>query len=126
MRSNRPRSADLPIKAEPLHAVVSTNIAIEEAIAGVLALAHHSGGNGWIPATSGNFSVRINDARAALTASGGDKTKLTADGVIVADINGPAHPRASAEAPLHLMLYRFSPEIGAVAHVHSMAATLAS
>jgi methylthioribulose-1-phosphate dehydratase len=89
-------------------------------------MAHHCAARGWIPATSGNFSVRIDDARAAITASGGDKAKLTADGVIVADISGPAHPRASAEAPLHLALYRIAPQIGAVAHVHSMAAVLAS
>ncbi len=92
----------------------------------VLALAHHCGAKDWIPATSGNFSVRIDSRRAAITASGGDKAKLAADGIIIADIDGPAHARASAEAPLHLALYRLSPEIGAVAHVHSMAATLAS
>ena len=92
----------------------------------VLALAHHCGAKGWIPATSGNFSVRIDGERAAITASGGDKAKLMAEGVIIANIDGPPHARASAEAPLHLALYRVSPEIGAVAHVHSLAATLAS
>lgn len=102
------------------------NLTAEQAVRDVLTLAHHAGARGWIPATSGNFSVRVDDAHAAVTASGGDKTKLTADGVIISDINGPAHPRASAEAPLHLALYRVSPEIGAVAHVHSMASVLAS
>jgi methylthioribulose-1-phosphate dehydratase len=92
----------------------------------VLTLAHHCGAKGWIPATSGNFSVRIDGERAAITASGGDKAKLMVEGVIIANIDGPAHARASAEAPLHLALYRVSPEIGAVAHVHSLAATLAS
>ena len=98
----------------------------EQAVRDVLALAHHAGARGWIPATSGNFSVRVDDRRAAITASGGDKTKLTTDGVILADISGAPHPRASAEAPLHLALYRVSPDIGAVAHVHSMASVLAS
>jgi methylthioribulose-1-phosphate dehydratase len=128
MRSKRAAErGDLPMKVNDLQAVPPSNIANDErAVRDVLALAHHCGAHGWIPATSGNFSVRIDGAHAAITASGGDKTKLTADGVIVADIHGPAHPRASAEAPLHLALYRVSPEIGAVAHVHSVAAVLAS
>lgn len=92
----------------------------------MVTLAHHAGAHGWIPATSGNFSVRVDATHAAVTASGGDKAKLTPEGVIVADINGPAHPRASAEAPLHLALYRMSPDIGAVAHVHAMASVMAS
>lgn len=118
----------LPMKASELTAN-SSNLferANDRAARDVVTLAHHCGAKGWIPATSGNFSVRVDAQRAAITASGGDKAKLTADGVIVADIDGPAHPRASAEAPLHLALYRLSPEIGAVAHVHSLAATLAS
>ncbi|MBI1209890.1 MAG: methylthioribulose 1-phosphate dehydratase [Alphaproteobacteria bacterium] len=98
----------------------------EQAVRDVLTLAHHAGSQGWIPATSGNFSARVDAEHAAVTASGGDKAKLTSNGVIVVDINGPPHPRASAEAPLHLALYRISPDIGAVAHVHSMAAVLAS
>jgi methylthioribulose-1-phosphate dehydratase len=103
-----------------------TPLSTDEATRDVLMLAHYCGAKGWIPATSGNFSVRVDGGRAAITASGGEKSKLAADGVVIADINGRAHARASAEAPLHLALYRVSSEIGAVAHVHSMAATLAS
>jgi methylthioribulose-1-phosphate dehydratase len=98
----------------------------EEAARGVLALAHHAGARGWVPATSGNFSVRIDADTCAVTASGGDKGALKTDGVIRAAIRGPAHPRASAEAPLHYLMYRLSPAIGAVAHVHAQAAVLAS
>jgi methylthioribulose-1-phosphate dehydratase len=98
----------------------------EDAVRGVLALAHHAGAKGWVPATSGNFSVRIDADDCAITASGGDKGALTADGVIRAAVRGPTHPRASAEAPLHYLMYRTSPEIGAVAHVHAQPAVLAS
>jgi len=120
-------AGDLPMEAKDLQAVPSTkSVSSEQAIRDVLTLAHHAGSRGWIPATSGNFSVRVDDGHAAITATGGDKTKLTTDGVIIAEINGPPHTRASAEAPLHLALYRVSPEIGAVAHVHSMASVMAS
>jgi methylthioribulose-1-phosphate dehydratase len=96
------------------------------AVQGVIALAHHAGAKNWIPATSGNFSVRIDANDCAITASGSDKTKLAPDGVIRAPFAGAAHPRQSAEAPLHYLMYRLSPEIGAVTHVHAEPAVLAS
>lgn len=98
----------------------------DDAAAGVIALAHHAGAKNWIPATSGNFSVRIDGTDCAITASGSDKTKLTRDGIIRAPFAGPAHPRQSAEAPLHYLMYRLSPAIGAVTHVHAQPAVLAS
>lgn len=98
----------------------------DDAVRGVIALAHHAGAKGWVPATSGNFSVRIDANDCAITASGGDKGALKPEGVIRAGIRGPAHPRASAEAPLHYLMYRMSPAIGAVTHVHAQPAVLAS
>ncbi len=97
-----------------------------QAVAGVIALAHHAGAKDWIPATSGNFSVRIDATDCAITASGSDKTKLTPNGVIRAPFTGGAHSRQSAEAPLHYLMYRLSPAIGAVTHVHAQPAVLAS
>ena len=97
-----------------------------EAARGVVAMARFAGARGWLPATSGNFSVRIDTARAALTATGGDKAVLEASGVIDVEIAGPPHPRASAEGPLHLVRYAAAPEIGAIAHVHGVAATVLS
>ena len=98
----------------------------DDAVRGVLALAHHAGARNWVPATSGNFSVRVDTSDCAITASGGDKGALTPSGVIRAGIRGPAHPRASAEAPLHYLMYRLSPAVGAVTHVHAQPAVLAS
>jgi len=98
----------------------------DAAVKGVMALAHHAGARGWVPATSGNFSVRIDADACAITASGGDKGGVGPDGIIRASIRGPVHPRASAEAPLHYAMYRLAPEIGAVAHVHNQSSVLAS
>lgn len=97
-----------------------------DAMKGVIAMARFAGARGWVPATSGNFSARIDGQRAALTATGADKAELTEAGVIEAEILGPKHPRASAEAPLHLARYRNAPQIGAISHIHSMAATVLS
>lgn len=97
-----------------------------DAAEGVMAMAHFAGMRHWVPATSGNFSVRIDGRMAALTATGADKARLTAADVIEAEIAGPKHPRASAEAPLHLARYRADASVGAIAHVHTVASTVLS
>lgn len=97
-----------------------------DAARGVIAMAHFAGERRWVPATSGNFSVRIDGRRAAVTATGADKARLTESEVIEAEISGPKHPRASAEAPLHLMRYAADASVGAIAHIHSLAATVLS
>jgi methylthioribulose-1-phosphate dehydratase len=81
---------------------------------------------GWVPATSGNFSVLAAGGRIAITRSGTDKGELSLDDVVLLDLASTAHVGASAETPLHVALYRSSPEIGAVFHVHSPAATVAA
>ena len=101
-------------------------LSFDDASEGVVCMARHAGRQGWVPATSGNFSVRLDDHRAALTATGADKANLTPAEVIEAPIAGPRHPHASAEAPLHLLRYARDPALGAIAHVHSLAATVLS
>ena len=80
----------------------------------------------FVPATSGNFSRRLDARTAAVTRSGVDKGELTEADVIVADIHQAPPPGASAETPLHLHLYRDRPEVMAVLHTHSVAAALLS
>ncbi len=97
-----------------------------DAARGVIAMAHFAGARHWVPATSGNFSARIDGRVAAVTATGADKARLTEAEIIEAEISGPKHPRASAEAPLHLMRYAADPSVGAIAHIHSLPATVLS
>jgi methylthioribulose-1-phosphate dehydratase len=114
----------LPIS--PLARLPENPAAREAAVASVLDGAAFAGARGWVPATSGNFSARVDTESIAITATGTDKARLTRDDIIIVRLDDPAHPRASAEAPLHLDLYRAFPEIGAIFHVHSPAATLLS
>lgn len=85
---------------------------------------------GWVPATGGNFSQRLDDQHVVITASGGHKGELTEDQFLVADLEGrPLEPgrRTSYETGLHLQLYRSGlPGIGAVLHTHSIANTVLS
>jgi methylthioribulose-1-phosphate dehydratase len=84
---------------------------------------------GWTPATSGNFSMRIDEDTIAVTVSGRDKGSLSPKDVMAIGLDG--HPvgttdRPSAETDLHLQLYRRLPETGAVLHTHSPNQTVAS
>ena len=84
---------------------------------------------GWTPATSSNFSQRLDDAHAAITVSGRDKGRLVEDDIMVVDFDGKAvgRPlRPSAETLLHTQLYRRFPEVGCVLHTHSQVQTVAS
>lgn len=84
---------------------------------------------GWTPATSSNFSRRLDDLHAAITVSGRDKGRLTPEDIMVVDFDGQpvatAH-RPSAETLLHTQLYRRFPEVGCVLHTHSPVQTIAS
>ena len=84
---------------------------------------------GWTPATSSNFSMRLDEAHAAITVSGLDKGRLTEDGVMVVDLDGrpvATEQRPSAETVLHTRLYRRDAGIGCVLHTHSLVQTVAS
>jgi ribulose-5-phosphate 4-epimerase/fuculose-1-phosphate aldolase len=84
---------------------------------------------GWTPATSSNFSMRIDDAHIAITVSGRHKGRLTPDDVMVIDAEGLAvgtDNKPSAETLLHTHIYKRFPGTGAVLHTHSRAQTLAS
>ena len=84
---------------------------------------------GLTPATSSNFSMRLDAHHAVITVSGRDKGRLTPGDFMVVDLDG--HPvgteqRPSAETGLHTQLYRRFPEIGCVLHTHSQNQTVAS
>jgi methylthioribulose-1-phosphate dehydratase len=98
----------------------------EKAVADVIALAKRAAERGWTPATSGNFSARVDAARAAITLSGRDKGALEPRDILVTPIEGKRDARVSAEAPLHYAIYRMFDDARAIAHVHSRSATIAS
>jgi methylthioribulose-1-phosphate dehydratase len=83
---------------------------------------------GWVPATAGNFSARVDAKSIAVTVSGRHKGELTAADFMRVDLQGRAlgKGRSSAETLLHCQLYRQWPETGAVLHTHSPAATVLS
>ncbi|GAA6144475.1 methylthioribulose 1-phosphate dehydratase [Thalassolituus maritimus] len=85
-------------------------------------------GNNWSPATSSNYSVRLNDDVCALTSSGKHKGELTPEDILAVNMQGEplSEGRPSAETGLHTQLYRRDHHIGAVLHTHSPTVVLLS
>ena len=81
---------------------------------------------GWLPATSGNLSVKLDRYSMLLTRSGVHKGELNTSDILRASMEGRSLSpglKPSAEAALHSQLYRFDADIHAVLHTHSPAAT---
>ena len=87
---------------------------------------------GWVPATSGNFSLRPVEAgpsRILITASGLDKGALCRGDLLEVDQNGSVVAgtgKPSAETGLHAVIYRDRPHARAILHVHTIWNTLLS
>jgi methylthioribulose-1-phosphate dehydratase len=84
---------------------------------------------GWTPATSSNFSMRVNDELAAITISGRDKGRLGREDIMLVDMAGHAvgtRARPSAETELHTQVYRRMPAAQVVLHTHSRTQSVAS
>jgi methylthioribulose-1-phosphate dehydratase len=98
------------------------------AVSGLIAAGQRIWQQGWCPATSSNFSQRLDDARCAITVSGRDKGNLQPADIMQVDMAGQAldGKKPSAETLLHTQLYRRDADIGAVLHTHSVKATLVS
>jgi len=104
-------------------------VRLEAAAEAIVAAGRRLDALGLVPATAGNFSVRLDAARIAVTASGRHKGFLTTDDVMVVDLDGRAEDpgkRSSAETLLHCGIYRRFPQAGAILHGHSIANTVLS
>jgi methylthioribulose-1-phosphate dehydratase len=83
---------------------------------------------GWVPATSGNFSIRWG-SRIYITPTGLDKGALTPEDLLEIDLDGAllgGNGRPSAETSLHTVIYRERVHARAILHVHSIWNTLLS
>ncbi len=83
---------------------------------------------GWVPATSGNFSVR-SGGHIFITPTGLDKGTLTPADLLEIDLEGRAisgQGRPSAETSLHTIIYGERLHSHAILHVHTIWNTLLS
>jgi methylthioribulose-1-phosphate dehydratase len=98
--------------------------ALELTIQGLIEVGRRLDLRGLAPATSGNYSARVDDGRIAITVSGSHKGRLQPSDIMLVDSEGQALDgrTPSAETPLHTAVYRACPSVNAVLHVHSVAA----
>ncbi len=87
----------------------------------VVAAARRLAAKGFLPATGGNLSVRLDGGRMAVTPSGMDYAVMESVDVCVLDANlavveGERKP--SIESSLHAAVYAARPDVGAVVHTH--------
>lgn len=115
-----------------MNAAHHADFALEAELDALCSTARWCYAQGWVPATSGNFSVRpagTESDHVFITASGLDKGLLTQDGLLEIDCEGTVitgDGKPSAETELHLVIYRDRPEAGAILHVHTVWNTLIS
>ena len=106
-----------------------TGVAPSWAVDAIIAAGLRMDQRGWVPATAGNISVRVDGGQIAITRSGGHKGFLTPGHVMLVDGAGQGltpGARPSAETLLHCQIYETFPNAGAVLHGHSVAGTVLS
>ncbi len=99
------------------------SVNIEAATSAVITAGRRAAACGWVPATSGNFSVRAGEM-IAITRTGCDKGDLKPDDVAVVPLSGPFEKGLSAEAALHFARYAADGRVGAIFHAHMPLAAL--
>ena len=81
---------------------------------------------GFMPGTSGNLSVRLDDSRLLVTPTGVSKFLLRSADIVIVDLEGrhlDGYRKATSEVSMHLAVYRHRNDVTAVIHSHPPIAT---
>lgn len=81
---------------------------------------------GFIVASEGNISVRLEDDRILTTPTCMNKGMLTQEDLVVTDLDGrqlSGTHKVSSELAVHLLFYRVRPDVNAICHAHPPSAT---
>ena len=78
---------------------------------------------GYVASNDGNISVRLDAERLLMTPASVSKGFMTADMMVVTDLegrllSGAPGRKPSSEIQMHLVVYRERPDVGAVVHAH--------
>lgn len=82
--------------------------------------------NGFVAATDGNLSVRLENGRVLITPTGFSKGMMMPEDMVVVDLKGnkvQGSHNASSEAEMHLAIYQERRDVNAVVHAHPCTAT---
>ncbi len=81
---------------------------------------------GFIAATDGNLSVRLNEVSVLITPTCISKGMMSTEDLLVVDMNGrktSGFRDVTSEVGLHMTIYRMRPDVNAVVHAHPPTAT---
>jgi L-fuculose-phosphate aldolase len=81
---------------------------------------------GFMPGTSGNLSIRLDQERLLVTPTGFSKFLLTPADMVIVDLQGrqlEGSRKVTSELSMHLAVYRHRDDVGAVIHSHPPIAT---
>jgi L-fuculose-phosphate aldolase len=81
---------------------------------------------GFVAATDGNLSVRLDQERVLVTPTCVSKGMMKPQEMVVVDLSGKklsGTQNPSSEIIMHLTIYRMRPDVGAVVHAHPCTAT---
>jgi len=81
---------------------------------------------GFIAATDGNLSVRLDENRILVTPTGMSKGMMTPSDLVVVDMNGrklKGKRQVTSEIGMHLLIYRMRPDVRGIVHAHPRPAT---
>lgn len=81
---------------------------------------------GFVAATDGNLSVRLNDEAVLATPTAMSKGMMEPDDLVIVGMDGrqvAGKRNVSSEIAMHLLIYRLRPDVQAVVHAHPPTAT---
>jgi L-fuculose-phosphate aldolase len=81
---------------------------------------------GFIAATDGNLSVRLDENRLLITPTSMCKGHMQPEDLVIIDLDGAVlegHRNVSSEVGMHLLIYRSRPDIWGIVHAHPPTAT---
>src|SRR6266567_8461643 len=81
---------------------------------------------GFIAATDGNLSVRLDEDRILVTPTGMSKGMMTPADLVIVDMHGDkikGRREVTSEIGMHLLIYRMRPDVNGIVHAHPRTAT---
>jgi len=83
-------------------------------------------GNGYVAATDGNLSVRLDENRLLVTPTYMSKGRMKPSDLVIVDNDGnriEGKRNVSSEIGMHLLIYRLRPDVQGIVHAHPPTAT---
>jgi len=77
--------------------------------------------NGFVAATDGNLSVRLDETHLLVTPTCISKGRMRASDMVIVDMDGrrlAGKRRVSSEIGMHLVIYRLRPDVHGIVHAH--------